>query len=76
MFERKPKLSLGYIITTPTSGPQDFFVVYRGKCIVYIPNKCNTNYNKSYLILGVLNAGSCFNEHHWLYGNGSTYLQI
>ena len=63
----------GSILTTPTSGSQDLFIIAKGSTIIFVPNRYNEDYSNNFIIIAVLDSKQCFNENGSLYDKGTIF---
>jgi len=64
----------GVVLTTPTSGSTDLFVIQEGKVLIFVPNqKVNEKYSINFVMLTILKESDIFNESSCLFEKDSMY---
>lgn len=63
----------GYVLTTTTSGSTDLFLISKGRVLIFTPNKYLKDYQRSFLILSILEKNSTFNENYVLFDKDSNF---
>jgi hypothetical protein len=60
-------------LTTPIAGSSDLYFVSKGKVLIFVPNKINTEYQASVMVIAVVGAENCFNETSSLFEKDPFY---
>ena len=72
-FTNMEEPSFGTILTTPTSGSKDLFIIGKGRILIFVPNRYNKNYKKSFIVLNICKENNTFNEAHLLHESNEYY---